>query len=437
VPTIGLSMIVKNGGEGLRSCLKSVRSLVDQIVIADTGSTDDSIAIAREFGATVVDFPWCDDYAAARNAALDPLTTDWVLSLDADEEVLPESLVEIRRLVDRREEVAGYNLTVRCYVHNRSVSFEGSSSRENHDDAERARSAPFYLEFLSVRLFRRHPQIFYTGCVHEMVISQIGTLGMQVKNAKALIRNYGRLWDAETCTRKQAYYRRLGHRRIEEEPGNVDAWYTLGLAEFYYGDNREAIRCMEQAYTLLKIPQPLYYIAKALQREGRLEAALTILAHVGDSGDLGLQKNLLRGEVLHDLNRFEEARCAFRRALEECERDSILGAWQSALESRLGYVEVRLGNHRSGMEMLRRSIAMKPEEIEFHDRLVKACVAAGDERGAADAAEAALEHCVEERLFARAAALRLRLKQPQQAQRLLETGLRFFPESTSLQRMHA
>jgi hypothetical protein len=99
VATIGLSMIVKNGGEGLRSCLESVRSLVDQIVIADTGSTDDSVAIAREFDATIVDFPWCDDYAAARNAALAPLTTEWVFSLDADEEVLPESLVEVRRLV--------------------------------------------------------------------------------------------------------------------------------------------------------------------------------------------------------------------------------------------------------------------------------------------------------------------------------------------------
>jgi tetratricopeptide (TPR) repeat protein len=436
--TIGLSMIVKNGGEDLRLCLESVRSLVDQIVIADTGSTDGSIAVARSFGATIVEFPWCDDFAAARNAALAPITTDWVLSLDADEEVLPETLAEVRRLVSLNDDVvAGYNLKVRCYMHNRSVFFEGNSGQPNHDDTERARDAPFYLEFLSVRLFRRHPGIFYTGCVHEMVIERIAAMGMSVRSSTGLIRNYGRLWDNATCMRKQAYYRELGNRRVEEEPGDADAWYNLGLAEFCYGDNLKAMRCMEQVYTILKIPLPLYYIAKGLQREGRLESALQILSHIGDDGDLGLQKNLLKGDLLHDLNRLDEARSAFERALQECEKTPRLFVWLSTLESRLGYVQVRLGHHCEGLELMRRSIARTPEVFDLHDRLVKGCVIARDEVGSAEAAEAILEHFVGEKLFARAAALRYRIQQPQRAQELLERGLGLFPESSSLRAMRS
>src|ERR1700689_1973012 len=84
-------MIVRNAENDLRPCLESARPLVDQIVVIDTGSTDRTQEIAAEFGATVVSFPWTDHFADARNAALAPITTDWVLVLDADEELAPEA----------------------------------------------------------------------------------------------------------------------------------------------------------------------------------------------------------------------------------------------------------------------------------------------------------------------------------------------------------
>ena len=435
--TIGLSMIVKDGGEGLRSCLESARTLVDQIVIADTGSADNSVAIAREFGATIVNFPWCDDFAAARNSALTPVTTDWVLVLDADEELPPETLVEIRRLVDSGEDAGGYTLWIRSYVHTPFVYLEGTSSQKNHDDAERARSAPFYKEFACVRLFRRHPQVFYTGCVHEIVNEQIRALGMQIMESAGRIRHYGRLWDEQTRTRKQTYYRELGHRKVQDEPLNVNAWYLLGLAEFHEGNDEKALRCMTEAFTLSHLALPLYFIAAILYRQGKLEDALKVLSNLDDVGDIGMQKNHLKGKILHDLNRLADARSSYLKALEVCERDPALSVWRSSLESQLGYVEVRLGNHSTGMELLRRSIATAPDVVESHDRLVKACLVAGDEVAAADAAEAVLENFVGEKLFARAAALRFRVKQPHQAQRLVESGLTLFPESTSLRKMQA
>ena len=64
-----------------------MRGFASQIVVVDTGSTDRTVEIAREFGAEIYSFAWCDDFAAARNAALEHATGDWILMLDADEEL--------------------------------------------------------------------------------------------------------------------------------------------------------------------------------------------------------------------------------------------------------------------------------------------------------------------------------------------------------------
>ena len=91
MPTLALSMIVKNGERDLPDCLESVRGVVDEIVVADTGSSDASIEIARRRtpGAKVLSIPWENDFAKARNLSLAEVTSDWVLMLDADERLDP------------------------------------------------------------------------------------------------------------------------------------------------------------------------------------------------------------------------------------------------------------------------------------------------------------------------------------------------------------
>ncbi len=85
---LSLCMIVRDEGEHLGRCLSSVRDVVDEVCVVDTGSTDDTVAIARFFGAQVETLAWSDDFAAARNASLALAKEDWILVLDADEEVV-------------------------------------------------------------------------------------------------------------------------------------------------------------------------------------------------------------------------------------------------------------------------------------------------------------------------------------------------------------
>ena len=87
LPSLTAALIVRDAAVDLPRCLSSVREHVDEIVVVDTGSQDNSLEVARSFGASVGEFPWKDDFAAARNAALALVKTEWLLSIDADEEL--------------------------------------------------------------------------------------------------------------------------------------------------------------------------------------------------------------------------------------------------------------------------------------------------------------------------------------------------------------
>jgi hypothetical protein len=94
-------MIARNEEGVLAESIESVRPIADEIIILDTGSTDKTAAVAWKHGATLVRFPWRNDFSAARNRCFDLLTGEWGLWLDAGERLLPETAAEVREFVDR------------------------------------------------------------------------------------------------------------------------------------------------------------------------------------------------------------------------------------------------------------------------------------------------------------------------------------------------
>lgn len=96
--TISLCMIVKNEEETLARCLDSVKGIVDEINILDTGSTDRTCEIAAKYTKRVKNFTWIDDFAAARNASFDMATMDYILWLDADDVLMPEDAKALKKL---------------------------------------------------------------------------------------------------------------------------------------------------------------------------------------------------------------------------------------------------------------------------------------------------------------------------------------------------
>ena len=98
MPTVSLCMIVKNEAEVIERCLESVRHLVDEIIIVDTGSTDDTKEICRRYTDRIFDFPWRDDFAAARNYSFEQATGDFIFWLDADDVLSEEDQEKFARL---------------------------------------------------------------------------------------------------------------------------------------------------------------------------------------------------------------------------------------------------------------------------------------------------------------------------------------------------
>ena len=84
---LSVCLIVRNEASNLPRCLDSIRGLADEIVVVDTGSTDDTVAIAQRHGARVSTLVWQDDFSAARNASIELATCDWILVFDADESI--------------------------------------------------------------------------------------------------------------------------------------------------------------------------------------------------------------------------------------------------------------------------------------------------------------------------------------------------------------
>ena len=424
--TLGLSMIVKNAADTIRPCLESARMLVDQIVLADTGCTDNTCDIAREFGATIVPFPWENNFARARNAALAHMTTDWILMLDADEELdggaiplIPASL--------RASRAGGYVTPIRNYMLSRFNRGWDRVGVPNDYAHARAKNAPSYIVHENCRLFRRHPEIYFTGRVHELVEPQIRSLGLELVTATFFIHHFGQLVGQEARETKRVFYRDLLRAKAADNPDDPVAWTQLGLHEFEcFNQPEEALRCFERALTLRpNAPETWLFTGMVLLKLERYQDALKALEHDWRKGSSTALHEDLRGDALYGVGRHKEARSAYHRAL-KAGRDPLV-------ESKLGYTEVMLNQKSSGLARLRHAARVVPDVHAVHDRLMKGCIMAGRLEEAADVAEKFTFVMGHPKLFLRAVSIRAQLKQWSQAEDTLLRGLQLFPDSAELQ----
>jgi len=426
VPTLGLSMIVKNAADTIRPCLESAHKIVNQIVIADTGCADNTCDIAREFGATIISFPWDNNFASARNAALAPMTTDWILVLDADEELDRDAGLHIPALLNSAD-VGGYATPIRNYMLTRFGRGWDRTGMPNDYRHERAKNAPSYVEHENCRLFRRHPGIYFTGRIHEVVEVQIAALGLKLANATFFIHHFGQLAAEEVREKKKVFYRDLLRTATEEKPDNFLAWTQLGLQEFEcFNQLEEALRCFERAVTLEpRAPEPWLFMGMVLLKLERYQDALDALEHDQRNGSNVAMREDLRGDALFGVGRYKEARAAYRRALRRSEDNPFL-------ESKLGYTEVKLGQKNTGLAKLRRAAKVLSNIHDIQERLMKACIVADRLEEAAEVAENFTFVMGHPKLFLRAASIRAQLKQWDRAEEILSRGLELFPLSVEL-----
>ncbi|WP_172408260.1 glycosyltransferase family 2 protein [Desulfosporosinus sp. FKA] len=155
--TLTLAMIVKNESRCLARCLSSAADLVDEIIVVDTGSTDNTKDIATSFGAKIFDFTWVNDFSKARNFALNQSTSDWNLVLDADEYILNDCGEAIRKFIETQKAIGRVKLIDKFI----------------QDGEEKL--AQCYISRLIPK------GIFYTGIIHEQVVSDFKRLNVAIE----------------------------------------------------------------------------------------------------------------------------------------------------------------------------------------------------------------------------------------------------------------
>jgi len=351
-PLLSACLIVKNEARFLGQCLRSVHGVVDEVVVVDTGSTDTSKRIAKTQGARLFDFKWIDDFAAARNCALDHARGEWILYIDADEQVRPASASRLREQLASPVHVAYYVL-----LHSR----------------------PGFTPYWEMRLFRNHPLIRFRGVIHENIWPGIGDYrlahGGRVGRSELIFDHEGYEGDQAAKHRRNLP---LLKRRLRREPTAVysrchlaNIYAALGkprLAQRAWARALEVVR--GQSFSRAEDTLPYIGLIESAARRGRDAEALLEEALQRFPRNLHLQS--LRGGSLMRAGRFADAIPVFERICESGERGDYdrTFAYDVRLLDLIPYEALaichfKLGRFTESRRYFERAVARDPEKLEY------------------------------------------------------------------------
>jgi hypothetical protein len=279
-------MIVKNEEDFLDSSIKSAKELVDfeEIVVADTGSTDKTVEIARDNNARVVSFVWCDDFSAARNFAADNVKTDWVFMLDADERVVEADINKLERFIKEKRAVGSFR---RIELTDNAVVNES-------------------------RLYNRKYHR-YEGNIHEQ-ITPLDSHPKIVKPAPIVLAHYGYLPDVKTAKSKYERNVRLLEEALSKKPNDPYLLFQLGKCHSVNnGDLKKACEYFERTleakedYRLEYVYYTVELYGYALINTEQYEKALELLKKFKSKYKQKPEFRFLSAHIYQNNGLFQEA----------------------------------------------------------------------------------------------------------------------------------
>jgi glycosyltransferase involved in cell wall biosynthesis len=259
-PTLSVCMIVKDEEENLPTLLASIKGLANEVIVVDTGSKDDTVRIARDFGARVYHFPWRDDFSAARNESLKHATKDFILWLDGDDEVKRGEHQKIRAHLRRHPGTGAY---LRTYV-------EGEGQAQQ------------------LRILPNHRGIRFEGRIHEQAIHCLEAKGIPAYRCDAAIIHHG-YEKPGALVEKLRRNRKILEEELDERPGDVNTIFFLARTCLGLGETDEALVHLDAVIERGKDDhsaraQTAFNLAlldkgQILAALGRVEEALSVLSY--------------------------------------------------------------------------------------------------------------------------------------------------------------
>ncbi|MEW6573322.1 MAG: glycosyltransferase [Bacillota bacterium] len=230
--SISLCLIARNESDHIGRCLNSVKGFVDEIVVVDTGSTDNTIEIALAAGAKIVEAEWKNDFSHARNTSLENATGEWILFLDCDEELAPDSGPELRKIT-RDSSFEAYFVVVTNLT-----------------------QTGLELSFPSIRLFRNRKCYRFRGKIHEQIVNSIvNGYGIEkIGQSQISVIHHG--YNSDTINIRAKVHRNLEIlKAYPEEEKDGFYYYNLGTEHLRLGEREKALANYTQALRLTKPTQ--------------------------------------------------------------------------------------------------------------------------------------------------------------------------------------
>ncbi|WP_227255103.1 glycosyltransferase [Frigoriglobus tundricola] len=302
-PALSGCLIVRDNAKTIGPCLESLRPWVDELVVVDTGSTDDTPRLAAALGARVFHFPWVDDFSAARNESVRHARGEWVFWMDSDDVIDAANGRALRTLADgpHPDTVFGYVVRVHCTGPDPALT----------DDV---------TVVDHVKLFRNRPDLRFEHRIHEQIIPAIRRAGGGVAWTDLFVVHAGYDHSPEGQARKKERDLRILHRELAEKPGHPFTLFNLGMTYADVGEPGRAAGYLEESLRASVLGDSQRRKAYALLAFCR--AALGDAAGALRTCDAGLAEcpedvelRFRAGVYLHATGRLREAVAAYERVL--------------------------------------------------------------------------------------------------------------------------
>ena len=298
-PLVSLCMIVKNEFENLPGCLESVRGLVDEIIIVDTGSTDDTVRIAESFGAKVFRMAWPNSFAAARNRSLEYARGNWIFYLDADERLEANGRVDCIRQMASDPVIDAYSVPIRNHKYDTECVDIG----------------------LNIRLFRNLPDVRFENEVHERVEPALARIGARIAVAQFSIDHFGYRLAPDAMKEKLKRNLILSQKHLERDPDDPYCNHYAGATLMLLGKMEESREFLQRALDSKDLPRYLEAMTCNLManlnwQEGKFDEVIVFADRSIALEPLQNSAYLLRGLGLFRLGDFDAALPLLLRSLD-------------------------------------------------------------------------------------------------------------------------
>jgi GT2 family glycosyltransferase/tetratricopeptide (TPR) repeat protein len=300
---LSLCMIARDNADTIGAAVASAKPWVDEMIVVDTGSKDATSRIARQLGARVEHFPWCDDFSAARNESLKYAHGRWIFWMDSDDTIDAANGRQLRQLMRhaRGSRILGFVAQVHCP----GAGPEGDADVTVVDH---------------VKLFRNLPDMRFEGRIHEQILPAIRRLAGDVAWSDVFVVHSGYDHSPAGQEKKKERDLKLLHREEQERPNHPFTLFNLGMTYNDIAEHAKAIDYLKRSIENsgageTHLPKAYSLLVYALGQTGDRQSAWATCERGLELFPEDLELRFRRALLLHEMGCLDESATAYESVL--------------------------------------------------------------------------------------------------------------------------